>query len=74
MTPQLLNDEQYNIKTASAALRRHLPQLFNDEQYNLIYLSWTRGSFGLQHELHKSAQFTGVTAPFTGVNTANEAQ
>jgi hypothetical protein len=35
MTPQLLNDEQYNIKTASAATRRHLPQLLNDEQHNM---------------------------------------
>jgi hypothetical protein len=33
--PQLLNDEQYNIKTASATTRRHLPQLLNDEQYNI---------------------------------------
>ena len=36
MTPQLLHDEQSNIKTASAAtVRRHLPQLLNDEQDNI---------------------------------------
>jgi hypothetical protein len=34
--PQLLNDEQYNVKTASAATTRwHLPQLLNDEQYDI---------------------------------------
>jgi hypothetical protein len=27
--PQLLNDEQYNIQSAS------MPQLLNDEQYNI---------------------------------------
>jgi hypothetical protein len=34
--PQLLHDEQSNIKTASAAnVRRHLPQLLNHEQDNI---------------------------------------
>ena len=88
-SPQLLNDEQYNGKTASAATRRQTPQLLNNEQYNTgrrsspqvlndepYNLFTSRGRevvFELQHELHKSAQFTGVTAQFTGVNTANEA-
>jgi hypothetical protein len=35
MMPQLLNDEQYNIKPAYAATRRHMPQLLNDEQYTI---------------------------------------